>query len=256
MTDNNHACAITEHPNFITYDDFLSAHSKQAGDFDIIDKGTLCWYYKGTMDGVLYDIGRNNGHKGMKLYWEIINTIRCITLPREIKLVGRDKVEELRTAELDILEKKISNEYKKYKDDGTGKPASLAGIQVLTPVESMEWLTGICALRCLGKDSDNKFGENIIWGISPDDMIDYGKAVKQEEAHEKTKDATEKVLGMGNHKKKKQGKNKVNIVSFNKGSTADTQDLADWIEGKTQKKPKSVIHTGGATDGSEADGEE
>ena len=260
MTDKKKTTPITEHPNFITYDNFISGHTQRAEGLGITDKGTLTWYYKGTMDGVLYDIGKDNGHKGMKLYWEIMNTIRCITLPREIFHVGRDKVKELRIAELDKLEQQIVNHYKKYESRGNGLAINLnentdIGTP-LSPEESMEWLTGIVALRCLGMDSSNEFGESITWGISPDDMCEFGGngITTPQPTPSHIEEEVEKVLGIGKFHKKKKKKKPSRIVTEEEGSTADTQDLADWIEGKTSKKPTpTIIHTGGATDGSEVD---
>ena len=236
------AKSIHEHPNFIKFEDFISEHTTKAKELGICDKGTLCWYYNGTMDGVLYDIGENK--KGMRMYWEIMNTIRCITLPKEINLVGFDKVKELRTAELDKLEKKINSEYKKHKTGEKGRVVE--GVEVLTPQESMEWLTGIVCLRCLGVPSDNNFGESITWGISPDDMCDFGGKIDtpttpldivKEQYDHLAKETAEGNMAREDRVELKKKKTE-HKVSKKEGSTADAEDLADWIEGKTSKKPK------------------
>tara|TARA_R110000751_G_scaffold122885_2_gene223536 strand:+ start:48 stop:830 length:783 start_codon:yes stop_codon:yes gene_type:complete len=251
------AKSIEEHPNFIKYDDFMSEHTNSAKQLGLCDKGTLAWYFNGTMDGVLYDIGENNGHKGMRMYWEIMNTIRCITLPKEIKLVGFDKVKELRTAELVKLEEKICKSYKKNNPDGETRVRP-EGVKVLSPEESMEWLTGIVSLRCLGVPSDNEFGEQITWGISPDDMCKYLPKKytepttpldifkeQEKEKHDQLQSVINAEAEASSNRsiakekraelKKKKTEHK---VSKKEGSTADADDLADWIEGKTSKKPK------------------
>ena len=258
---------ITQSPNFVKYEDFLSDHTKEAKEMGITDKGTLTWYYNGSMDGVLYDIGSQDGHKGLRMYWQIFNTIRCITLPREINLVGIDKVKELRTAELDKLEKKIINKYKEL-DKTRGKGISLpVGVGVISPEESMEWLVGILSLRSLGRPADNNFGESITWGISPDDMCKFLPTTEKPSDPTTALDIFKEQVGVrcmdkkeyirqqaeasGNRRtaywireelKKKQTENK---VSEEEGSTADANDLADWIEGKTSKKPKNVVAVSG-----------
>jgi len=109
-----------------------------------------------------------------KLYWEIFNTLTCITLPKEIELFSIDKIKDIKLEELKELQNKIINKH------------------TLTQEENNMWIVDIITLFTLGYKN-----VSVNFRFKPTDKI----------------------------------------ITEEEGSRADINDLVDYIEGRTNKKP-------------------
>jgi len=156
---------MDKHINFISFEDFKNKHNFPPNCCE----GTFTFSFNKTIGTKIYYINNQ-----FKLYWEIFNTLTCITLPKEIELFSIDKIKDIKLEELKELQNKIINKH------------------TLTQEENNMWIVDIITLFTLGYKN-----VSVNFRFKPTDKI----------------------------------------ITEEEGSRADINDLVDYIEGRTNKKP-------------------